>query len=162
MASTTSHERAVYLSSRRDATHVRNRSNAINNNANGGSGSRRRKAEPRSNGTIKSKSKSSFLSKEVLSCISVAMIILIVLLMGYTNLNNNESDSQSTSLGLYATWEEAPSSIHEFDHDNDKTVCRLPIITVEEWETGRYWEREVPVIVKNVTDAWPALKHWTK
>lgn len=140
---------------------MRNRSNAINNNANGGSGSRRRKAEPRSNG-IKSKSKSSFLSKEVLSCISVALIILIVLLMGYTNLNINESDSQSTSLGLYATWEEAPASIHEFDHDNDKTVCRLPIITVEEWETGRYWEREVPVIVKNVTDAWPALKHWTK
>ena len=35
-------------------------------------------------------------------------------------------------------------------------------ISVEEWEEGRYWERDVPVIVRNVTDHWKALEHWTK
>eukprot|EP00571_Detonula_confervacea_P002185 CAMPEP_0172326870 /NCGR_PEP_ID=MMETSP1058-20130122/57864_1 /TAXON_ID=83371 /ORGANISM="Detonula confervacea, Strain CCMP 353" /LENGTH=331 /DNA_ID=CAMNT_0013043765 /DNA_START=102 /DNA_END=1097 /DNA_ORIENTATION=- len=73
-------------------------------------------------------------------------------------------DASETPLGLgrYPTWEDAPASTEEFDHDNDKSVCRLPIISVEEWEAERYWEREDPVIVQNVTDGWPALEHWTK
>jgi hypothetical protein len=62
----------------------------------------------------------------------------------------------------YSTWEEAPISAGEFDHENDRNVCRLPIISVDEWESGRYWEREEPVIVRNVTDGWGALEHWTK
>lgn len=62
----------------------------------------------------------------------------------------------------YATWEGAPSSADEFDHDNDPSVCRLQIISVEEWEEGRYWEYEEPVIVRGVTEGWNALEHWTK
>lgn len=64
--------------------------------------------------------------------------------------------------GPYGTWEEAPSSVEEFDHDNRKSVCRLPVVSVEEWERGRYWEGEEPVIVQNVTGGWLALDHWTK
>ena len=64
--------------------------------------------------------------------------------------------------GPYRSWEEAPSSFEEFGHDNHESVCRLPIVTVEEWERGRYWEGEAPVLVKNVTDDWAALNHWTK
>lgn len=70
--------------------------------------------------------------------------------------------SDGTSLGRYPTWEAAPASTEEFDHDNDKTVCRLAVISVEEWERGRYWEKEQPVLVKNVTDGWGAPEHWTK
>ncbi|KAL7548515.1 hypothetical protein ACHAWF_011801 [Thalassiosira exigua] len=65
-------------------------------------------------------------------------------------------------LGRHPTWEDAPDSAEEFDHDNDPSVCSLPILSVEEWEAGRHWEREVPVIVKNVTQGWSALEHWTK
>ena len=70
--------------------------------------------------------------------------------------------SSPSSLGRYPTWEAAPASREEFDHDNDKDVCRLQILSVEEWEAGRYWEKDEPVIVKNVTDGWQALEHWTK
>jgi len=84
----------------------------------------------------------------------------------YVNTNEENEDStcteQQINLGQYNTWEEAPASTKEFDHDNNKKVCRLPIITVDEWETGRYWEKEEPCIVKNVTDGWLALEHWTK
>jgi len=80
---------------------------------------------------------------------------------------NGENDNptcieQQINLGQYNTWEEAPASTKEFDHDNNKKVCRLPIITVDEWETGRHWEKEEPCIVKNVTDGWLAFEHWTK
>ncbi len=100
------------------------------------------------------------------SCIAV-MIMLFVLLghannLHYYHLGSSSESQPSSTLGRYLTWEEAPASREEFDHDNDKRVCRLPILSVEEWEMGRYWEREIPVIVKNVTDRWPALEHWTK
>ena len=62
----------------------------------------------------------------------------------------------------YETWEDAPASWGEFGHDNDPGVCGIPVLSVEEWEEGRYWEREEPVLVRNVTDGWPALEHWTK
>eukprot|EP00804_Cyclotella_cryptica_P011474 CCRYP_016394-RB/>CCRYP_016394-RB protein AED:0.43 eAED:0.43 QI:195/1/1/1/1/1/4/148/320 len=74
----------------------------------------------------------------------------------------DDATSTCTYTGHYPTWEDAPASAEEFDHDNDKSICRLPIISVAEWETGRYWEKEEPVIVKNVTDGWMALQHWTK
>jgi len=83
-------------------------------------------------------------------------------------INTNEENEDPTctehqfNLGKYNTWEEAPASTKEFDHDNNKKVCRLPIISVDEWESGRYWEKEEPCIVKNVTDGWLALEHWTK
>eukprot|EP00804_Cyclotella_cryptica_P020020 CCRYP_007896-RC/>CCRYP_007896-RC protein AED:0.39 eAED:0.39 QI:341/1/1/1/1/1/3/411/445 len=57
---------------------------------------------------------------------------------------------------------DAPASREEFDHDNDPEVCGLPILTVEEWEAGRYWEGNKPVIVKNVTAGWAAMEHWKK
>jgi len=57
---------------------------------------------------------------------------------------------------------DAPASKEEFDHDNSPDVCGLPILTVEEWEAGRYWKGKKPVIVKNVTDGWAALEHWKK
>ena len=85
-----------------------------------------------------------------------------------TCINTNEENEDPTcteqqiNLGQYNTWEEAPVSTKEFDHDNNKKVCRLPIISVDEWESGRYWEKEEPCIVKNVTDGWLALEHWTK
>ena len=85
-----------------------------------------------------------------------------------TCINTNEENEDPTcteqqiNLGQYNTWEEAPVSTKEFDHDNNKKVCRLPIISVDEWESGRYWEKEEPCIVKNVTDGWLALDHWTK
>lgn len=74
------------------------------------------------------------------------------------------SKAEPSSLGSYpyATWEDAPASYEEFDHDNDERVCRLPIISVEEWEEGRYWEGDEPVLVQNVTEGWAALEHWKK
>lgn len=72
------------------------------------------------------------------------------------------SCDEKIDLGRYPRWDDAPTSAEEFDHDNDKTVCRLPVISVEEWEAGRYWEGEEPVIVQNVIEGWPALEHWTK
>ena len=68
-------------------------------------------------------------------------------------------NSQQTE---YLNWEDAPASRDEFDHDNDPSVCGIPVLTVEEWEAGRYWEGSKPVLVKNVTDGWAALKHWKK
>lgn len=62
----------------------------------------------------------------------------------------------------YETWEDAPASWEEFGHDNDPSVCGIPVLSVEEWEEGRYWEREEPVLVRNATDGWSALEHWTK
>lgn len=62
----------------------------------------------------------------------------------------------------YKTWDDAPASWEEFGHDNDPNICGVPVLTVEEWEAGRYWEKEKPVLVKNITDGWPALDHWTK
>ena len=57
---------------------------------------------------------------------------------------------------------DGPASTEEFDHDNDPSICGLPFLTVEEWESGRYWEGDKPVIVKNVTAGWAAMEHWKK
>eukprot|EP01082_Thalassiosira_pseudonana_P011562 g10219.t1 g10219 contig4:1458046-1459257(-) len=100
----------------------------------------------------------------------VTHIAAILALIYATNTQTCDDVSDSTTCnssdevptGKYATWDEAPKSIEEFDHGNDRSVCRLPFISVEEWEEGRYWERDVPVIVRNVTDHWKALEHWTK
>ena len=59
-------------------------------------------------------------------------------------------------------WEDGPTSWEEFGHDNDPAVCGLPVLTVEEWEAGKYWEGNKPVLVKNVTDGWAALTNWKK
>jgi hypothetical protein len=57
-------------------------------------------------------------------------------------------------------WEDGPSSWEEFGHDNDPSVCGVQLLTVEEWEAGRYWEGKKPVLVTGVTDDWPALNNW--
>ncbi|KAL3817728.1 hypothetical protein ACHAXA_002488 [Cyclostephanos tholiformis] len=57
-------------------------------------------------------------------------------------------------------WEDGPSSWDEFGHDNDPSVCRMQIMTVEEWESGRHWRNNVPVMVTNVTSGWAANVNW--
>ncbi len=59
-------------------------------------------------------------------------------------------------------WEDGPSSWMEFGHDNDDSVCGLRLITLDEWEGGRHWELDVPVLVSGVTDGWKALYNWKK
>ena len=104
----------------------------------------------------------------------VVLVVVLVVFVAYAGIDSScaegdascaaasSASSSSPVFGRYPSWEDAPSSYEEFDHDNDGKVCRLPIISVEEWEVGRYWEREEPVIVRNVTDGWKALEHWTK
>jgi hypothetical protein len=59
-------------------------------------------------------------------------------------------------------WEDGPSSWDEFGHDNAPDICGVQVLTVQEWEEGRYWAGNKPVIVKNVTDGWAALNNWKK
>ena len=57
-------------------------------------------------------------------------------------------------------WEDGHSSWDEFGHDNDPSVCRMRTMTVDEWEAGRHWRGNVPVMVTNVTDGWVANVNW--
>ena len=57
-------------------------------------------------------------------------------------------------------WEDGHSSWDEFGHDNDPSVCKMRTMTVGEWEAGRHWRNNVPVMVTNVTDNWAANIHW--
>ena len=59
-------------------------------------------------------------------------------------------------------WEDGPSSWDEFGHDNAPDICGVQVLTVQEWEEGRYWAGNKPVIVMNVTDGWAALNNWKK
>ncbi|KAL7554042.1 hypothetical protein ACHAWF_018397 [Thalassiosira exigua] len=71
------------------------------------------------------------------------------------------NDMEVIDYGNHNTeWEDGHASWDEFGHDNDPSACGLPILTVEEWERGRYWEGDKPVLVRNVTSGWPALKNW--
>lgn len=72
-----------------------------------------------------------------------------------------ESDNTTIDYGNHnRNWEDGPTSWSEFGHDNSPDVCGLPLISVEEWESGRYWERDTPVMVANVTAHWDALHNW--
>ena len=92
------------------------------------------------------------------------LAITALLALFHTNASQTCSSQDDTCIntGRYKTWGESPASWEEFGHDNDKTICRLPIISVEEWEAGQYWLKQEPVIVKNATKGWGALEHWTK
>jgi hypothetical protein len=57
-------------------------------------------------------------------------------------------------------WDDGPSSWDEFGHDNDPDVCRMRTMTVAEWESGRHWRNDVPVMVTNVTAGWAANVNW--
>ena len=59
-------------------------------------------------------------------------------------------------------WEDGQSSWEEYGHDNNPDICGLPLLTVAEWESGRYWERNKPVLVSGLTNGWAALTHWKK
>ena len=72
-----------------------------------------------------------------------------------------ESDNTTIDYGNHnRNWEDGPTSWSEFGHDNSPDVCGLPLISVEEWESGRYWERDTPVMVANVPAHWDALHNW--
>ena len=77
-------------------------------------------------------------------------------------LNTNTDNDPNSPYTKYKDWEDAPASWEEYGHDNDPYVCGVERLTVEEWEKGRYWNKNKPVIVMNVTAEWPAAKHWTK
>jgi len=129
---------------------------------------------PSSNNSSSSKGSDTVATSSKRTSMGTISSIVVILALAYDNFrlrflvsnfesaNRNLSDDGEISLGRYKTWDEAPASYEEFDHDNDPSVCRLPFVTVEEWEKNRMWEGETPVIVKNVTDNWKALEHWTK
>ena len=77
--------------------------------------------------------------------ISILLPILSAATKDYGNHNLNWEDG-------YASWD-------EFGHDNSEN-CNVPKLTVEEWEAGKFWKGDTPVIVKNVTDDWAALTNW--
>ena len=52
-----------------------------------------------------------------------------------------------------ARWDQGHSSWEEFGHENDPDVCRMMTITPDEWERGKYWRHNVPVMVSRVLDA---------
>ena len=58
--------------------------------------------------------------------------------------------------------QDSPASWEEFGHDNDPNACGLPVLTIDKWEAGRYWEGSKPVLVRNVADSWAALSNWKK
>jgi len=79
--------------------------------------------------------------------------------------NNNDNDYATTpdeiDYGNHnAEWEDGPTSWEEFGHDNEN--CGVQYLTVEEWERGKYWDGNIPVIVRNVTRGWKALHNWKK
>jgi hypothetical protein len=76
-------------------------------------------------------------------------------------IKNDRGEDDGVDYGNHnLRWDDGPSSWDEFGHDNDPDVCRMRTITVEEWESGRYWRGNVPVMVKNVTAGWDANVHW--
>jgi hypothetical protein len=76
-------------------------------------------------------------------------------------IKNDRGDDDGVDYGNHnLRWDDGPSSWDEFGHDNDPNVCRMQTITIEEWESGRYWRGNVPVMVKNVTAGWAANVNW--
>jgi len=55
-------------------------------------------------------------------------------------------------------WEDGHASWEEFGHNNEH--CNLQTITVQEWEDGKYWEKDDPVLVTGVTEHWAANTNW--
>ena len=55
-------------------------------------------------------------------------------------------------------WEDGHASWSEFGHNNEH--CNLQTITVQEWEDGKYWEKDEPVLVTGVTEHWAANTNW--
>ena len=47
------------------------------------------------------------------------------------------------------TWADAPTSAEEFDHGNPPGMCDVQRLSTTEWEDGRHWLGDFPVIVEN-------------
>eukprot|EP00579_Thalassiosira_antarctica_P000628 CAMPEP_0201867376 /NCGR_PEP_ID=MMETSP0902-20130614/1622_1 /ASSEMBLY_ACC=CAM_ASM_000551 /TAXON_ID=420261 /ORGANISM="Thalassiosira antarctica, Strain CCMP982" /LENGTH=394 /DNA_ID=CAMNT_0048392519 /DNA_START=49 /DNA_END=1233 /DNA_ORIENTATION=+ len=88
--------------------------------------------------------------------------LLTTALLALSIVRSQETDEPIDYGNHNPEWEDGPSSWEEFGHDNDPSVCGLPVLTVEEWEAGKYWDGNKPVLVKNMTDGWAALNHWKK
>jgi len=108
----------------------------------------------------------------IVSIIVTALLALSVVVRSQeSSSSSSESESEKNAANANSIidygnhnseWEDGPSSWDEFGHDNDPAVCGLPVLTVEEWEAGKYWDGNKPVLVRNVTDGWAALDNWKK
>ncbi|KAL7532012.1 hypothetical protein ACHAXR_004371 [Thalassiosira sp. AJA248-18] len=87
---------------------------------------------------------------------------LIAALLALSSVHPQETPDDIDHGNHNLEWEDGPSSWEEFGHDNEPSICGLPVLTVEEWEAGKYWDGNKPVLVKNVTDGWAALHNWKK
>ena len=67
-------------------------------------------------------------------------------------INNTDYGNHNTN------WEDGHASWEEFGHNNEH--CNLQTITVQEWEDGKYWEKDDPVLVTGVTEHWAANENW--
>lgn len=85
----------------------------------------------------------------------------IVALRAYGSPPPPTEDARDYRRPEFVEWGDGPSS-REFDHDNDPRVCGVDFLTVAEWEAGRHWEGNRPVMVQNVTAGWAALTNWKK
>ena len=93
-------------------------------------------------------------------CIGIAVLALAIQALSQdTSHSDHEAETETTiDYGnRNVEWEDGPTSWDEFGHDNAQDVCGIPNISVEEWEAGRYWEGDTPVIIRNVTNGWAAL-----
>ncbi|KAL3792831.1 hypothetical protein ACHAW5_003717 [Stephanodiscus triporus] len=79
---------------------------------------------------------------------------------GDSDMKDGEEDDGVDYGNHNLSWEDGPSSWDEFGHDNDPAICRMRTMTVEEWEMGRHWRNNVPVMVTNVTEGWAANHNW--
>jgi len=77
-----------------------------------------------------------------------------------TTENRSEANGDIDYGNHNTKWSQGPSSWEEFGHANDPDICRLRTITLDEWERGKYWRYNVPVMVTNVTADWDANVNW--
>ena len=77
-----------------------------------------------------------------------------------TTENRSEANGDIDYGNHNTKWSQGPSSWEEFGHTNDPNICRLQTITLDEWERGKYWRYNVPVMVMNVTADWDANMNW--
>ena len=89
----------------------------------------------------------------------IAVLFLAIIAIAYSQSQEFLYDDIDYG-NHHLNWEDGTTSWDEFGHDNSPDMCNLPILTVEEWEAGKYWERDQPAIVRNVTKGWAALHSW--
>lgn len=97
-------------------------------------------------------------------CVAILCFLPVSIRVAYSQDDTETTtDDEMIDYGNHnLEWEDGPSSWDEFGHDNAPDICGVQVLTVKEWEEGRYWEGSKPVIVKNLTDGWAALNNWKK